>query len=295
MKHLLNISDLNVNDIVEIFKFSKDLQKSNQSSNIRGKNIGLIFEKNSTRTRMSFYTGINQMGANPLDIRFDELNLKRSESFEDTFKMFDLYLDGIIYRTDDHNKLVNAGKYFKKPLINGLSDLSHPCQILADIFTLQKYFKNNKKIIISWFGDMNNVLYSFFEISNLISNIEINVFTSNRVLDKCLPKFPKSKSVNFYNKLDKKIIEMSDCIMTDVYQSMNDKEDSNKENELITFQVNSDLMSMTKESCVFCHCLPAKIDSEVTREVIDGKKSIVLEQAYNRMVVQKGILNWIFT
>ena len=294
MKHLLNISDLNINDIEEIFKFSEDLHKSNQSSNIRGKNIGLIFEKNSTRTRLSFITGINQMGANPLDIRFGELNLKRSESFEDTFKMFNLYLDGILYRTDDHNKLIKASNFFKKPLINGLSNLSHPCQILADIFTLQKHFKNNKEIIISWFGDMNNVLYSFFEISNLISNIKINVFTSNRILDDCLPKFPKSESVSFHTKLDKKIIEMSDCIMTDVYQSMNDKKDNNKEKELINFQVNSELMSLTKENCVFCHCLPSKIDSEVTREVIDGKKSIVLEQAYNRMVVQKGILNWIF-
>tara|TARA_B100000575_G_C23112752_1_gene642932 strand:- start:1163 stop:2050 length:888 start_codon:yes stop_codon:yes gene_type:complete len=295
MKNLLNISDLNKTDIEEIFKFSKSLQKSSQSSNIKGKNIGLIFEKQSTRTRLSFHIAINQMGAKPLDIRFNELNLDRSESFEDTFKMFDLYLDGIIYRTDDHNKLINASKYFNKPLINGLSNLSHPCQILADIYTLQKYFKNNKNITISWFGDMNNVLYSFFEITNLFSNIKLNVFTSNHILDMCLPKFPKSNSVNFYNKLDKKIIEISDCIMTDVYQSMNDKEDNNKENELIIFQVNSDLMNMTKKDCVFCHCLPAKIGSEVTKLVINGKKSIVLEQAYNRMVVQKGILNWIFS
>jgi len=294
MKRLLNISDLNIIDIDKIFKFSNELQVPGTSSNITNKNIGLIFEKYSTRTRLSFHVGINQMGAKPIDIRFDELNIQRSESFEDTFKMFDLYLDAIIYRTDDHNKLIQASKYFNKPLINGLSDLSHPCQILADIFTLKKYFINNETITISWFGDMNNVLYSFFEISNLLTNIKINVFTSETIANKCLPYFPESKSVNIYNKIDKKIIGMSDCIMTDVYQSMNDKEDPSKENELIIFQVNKELMNMTKEDCVFCHCLPAKNESEVTKEVIDGKKSIILEQAYNRMVVQKGILKWIF-
>jgi ornithine carbamoyltransferase len=294
MKRLLNISDLNIIDIDKIFKFSNELQVPGTSSNITNKNIGLIFEKYSTRTRLSFHVGINQMGAKPIDIRFDELNIQRSESFEDTFKMFDLYLDAIIYRTNDHNKLIQASKYFNKPLINGLSDLSHPCQILADIFTLKKYFINNETITISWFGDMNNVLYSFFEISNLLTNIKINVFTSETIANKCLPYFPESKSVNIYNKIDKKIIGMSDCIMTDVYQSMNDKEDPSKENELIIFQVNKELMNMTKEDCVFCHCLPAKNESEVTKEVIDGKKSIILEQAYNRMVVQKGILKWIF-
>ena len=136
---------------------------------------------------------------------------------------------------------------------------------------------------------------AFFEISNLFTNIKINVFTSDTIANKCLPNFPKSKSVNFYNRLDKKIIGMSDCIMTDVYQSMNDKEDHNKEQELITFQVNRELMNMTKKDCVFCHCLLAKTESEVTKEVIDGKKSIILEKAYNRMIVQKGILNWMFS
>ena len=295
MKNLINISDLTKENIEEIFKYADELELSNNNSKLKNKNIGLIFEKFSTRTRLSFNSGINQMGGNPIDIRFSELNLQRSESFEDTFKMFDLYLDGLVYRTDNHKKLINAKKFFKKPIINGLSNLSHPCQILSDTYTLLKRFKNKEIITISWFGDMNNVLYSLFEIVNIIHNIQINVFTANNVIKECLPNFPKSHYVNFFEDLDESIIKSSDCIMTDVYQSMNDEEDLKKENNLIKFQVNSEIMNMTSDQCVFCHCLPAKVGSEVTKEVLEGKKSIVLDQAFNRMVVQKGILNWLFS
>ena len=132
MRHLLNISDLDINEINEILSFNKTNHINNYQDILKNKSIGLIFENYSTRTRISFKVAISQMGGNSIDINFNELNIKRSESFEDTFRTLSLYLDCIVYRTDNHKKLDLASKIFNKPLINALSDISHPCQILSD-------------------------------------------------------------------------------------------------------------------------------------------------------------------
>ncbi len=289
MKNFIDINQLSKSDFFSILKYSKDLS-SNFEPVLKNKNIGLIFEKNSTRTRLSFQVGIKQLSGNYIDIRLDDLNINRFESLEDTFKMMSLYLDCIIFRTTSHSKLGIAKKYFKKPIINALSDLSHPCQSISDIFTLEEHFGSANNLNIIWMGDINNVLISLIETIEFLDNTKIIIFTDKNIHKKQENNI-LSKNISIHYELDEKILLSADCIMTDVYNSMNDKND--KEKLLNKFQINKHIMNKTNKNTVFMHCLPAKIGSEVTKEVLDGKNSIVLQQAKNRMVTQRGILKWL--
>ncbi len=289
-KNLLNISDISKSDILEIIDFAEQLTL-NREKILENKNIGLIFEKNSTRTRLSFKSGINLLKGDYVDIRYEELNLNRFESYEDTFEIMSCYLDCLVFRTDDHKKLDLAKKYFNKPIINALSDHSHPCQAISDIYTLKDHFGKMDDLKIVWLGDMNNVLLSFVEICNKLSNFEIDIFTDQNIFNQKNKLFELNDKIRVHFEIDKEIIHSSDCIMTDVFNSMNDKND--KENSLKKFQVNQELMSLTKKNTIFMHCLPAKIGSEVTENIIRGKQSIVLKQAKNRMISQMGIMKWL--
>ena len=290
MKNLLNISDINQNDFEKILQFAEDLDSKTEQT-LTNKNIGLIFEKNSTRTRLSFQVGINQLNGNFIDVRFEELNLNRFESYEDTFEVMSCYLDYLVFRTTDHKKLELAYKFFKKPIINALSDLSHPCQAISDIYTLKENFGTIDNLNIVWMGDMNNVLFSLLEVVDFTKNTKIDVFTDRKIYSQNKDNFIENNQINFHFEINENIISKANCIMTDVFTSMNDKED--KEKILSKFQVNDKIMSMTDEKSVFMHCLPAKIGSEVTEDVTKGKKSIVLTQAKNRLIAQKGILKWL--
>ena len=290
MKKLLNISDLNKKDFLEIIDYAESLNNKNENL-LANKNIGLIFEKNSTRTRLSFQVGINQLNGNYVDVRFEELNLNRFESYEDTFEVMSCYLDYLVFRTTDHKKLELAYKFFKKPIINALSDVSHPCQAISDMYTLKERFGTLDNLNIIWMGDMNNVLFSLIEVIAFTKNTKVDVFTDEKIFLKSKDIFNLNDNINFHFEINESIISKGNCIMTDVFTSMNDKED--KENLLNKFRVNDQIMAMTNDKSVFMHCLPAKIGSEVTEDVIKGKKSIVLTQAKNRLVAQKGILKWL--
>lgn len=290
MKNFLNVKDLSKEDFFKIIEFSNNLYcLKNQL--LKDKNIGLIFEKNSTRTRLSFQAGINQLGGNYIDIKLDELNLNRFESYEDTFKMMNCYLDAIVFRTTDHKKLVLASKYFHKPIINALSDVSHPCQAISDFFTLKEHFHRLENLKICWMGDLNNVLVSLLESGQFFEGLKFNIFTDKNIYNDNKKYFENFSNANFFFNLDHKVINDSNCVMTDVYNSMNDKYD--KEAILKKFQVNEELMSYTNDNAVFMHCLPAKVNSEVTKNVLESSKSIVLKQAENRLHAQKGIMKWL--
>ena len=290
MKSLLNISDLSKKEFDNILNYAKAIDlKSDQS--LRDKNIGLIFEKNSTRTRLSFQVGIKQLEGNSIDIRLDELNLNRFESYEDTFEIMSCYLDCLIFRTTNHEKLDLALKYFKKPIINALSDKSHPCQAISDIYTLDEHFGTANNLNITWMGDINNVLMSLIETLDFLDNTKVNIFTNEILFKNYESKLLNNKNVNVFFDLKDDILNETDCIMTDVFNSMNDKED--KEPFLKKFQVNEEIMSKTKKNTIFMHCLPAKVGSEVSKDVIKGRQSIVIQQATNRMIAQRGILKWL--
>jgi ornithine carbamoyltransferase len=285
IKSFLNISDLSKNQLIEIINL-QDMEKV-----LSNKNIGLIFEKYSTRTRLSFAAGISSLGGNVIDIRFEELNISRDESFEDTFCAINCYLDGLIYRTNNHNKLIQACKFFKKPIINALSDISHPCQTLSDLLTLKEQF-GSWDINILWMGDMNNVCYSLVEAANLLDNLKLFICTPDLISNE---KNWKIKSnISIINNLKNIDLSSVNCVMTDVFLSMNDEDCNDKLSLLKPYCVTDDLMSKTSHNSIFMHCLPAKVGFEVSEEVFRGPKSIVWKQAYNRMVAQKKLLQFIY-
>jgi len=290
LKNLLNISDLSKDDFNSILSFASSI-KPNTENCLKNKNIGLIFEKNSTRTRLSFQVGINQLQGKYIDIKLEELNLQRVESFEDTFEIMSCYLDALVFRTTNHEKLKLASKYFKKPIINALSDISHPCQAISDIYTLKEHFQKEDGFKIVWCGDLNNVIFSLLETMKYLTSSKIDIFTDKKIYEKNYENFLNLDNISYHFEIDDKILSSADCIMTDVFNSMNDKDD--KEALLKRFMVDQELMNKTSGNAVFMHCLPAKIGSEVSNDVIKGSKSIVLKQAKNRMVAQRGIMKWL--
>ena len=285
MKNFLNISDLtsqNLRDIINI--------QTNNSNFLKNKSIGMIFEKYSTRTRLSFNLGISQLGGNAVDIKFEELNISRDESFEDTFKAMSCYLDGLVYRTSDHNKLIKASTYFNKPIINALSDISHPCQVLSDLYTLKERF-NSMEVNVLWMGDMNNVCFSLVEAANLIEELKLTICSPKEISDDIT--WPMNKNINIINDLSDIDLSTIQCVMTDVFISMNDQENESKVNLLKNYIVNDDLIAKTNKDSIFMHCLPAKVGYEVTKSVFESSKSIVWRQAYNRMIAQKKLIQFI--
>ena len=280
-----NISDFDKKTINQILLSDKG------ENTLFGKNIGMIFEKPSTRTRLSFSTAINNLSGNYIDIRLEDLNISRSESFEDTFKAMNCYLDGLIFRTTNHQKLIEAKKYFKKPILNALSDISHPCQALSDLLTLKEQF-GTYELNILWMGDMNNVCFSFVEVANLFQELKLTICSPLELSEKINWKI--GNNIGIVDNIEKINFENINCVMTDVFISMNDSESTTKLEVLKPYCVNSDLMSKTNEDCVFMHCLPAKMGYEVSEEVFRSKKSIVWRQAYNRMVAQQKLLNFIY-
>lgn len=284
IKNFLNISDLTLDQLKYL------IHSSTNEKSLNGKNIGLIFEKYSTRTRLSFNVGITQLQGNAIDIRLDELNISRDESFEDTFRAMSCYLDGLVFRTTSHQRLINAAKFFQKPVINALSDLSHPCQIVSDLYTLNEHFKS-LNLNILWIGDMNNVCFSLVEAVKLISSINLYICSSSKIINENC--WSTSNNIFITDNISSINLSEINCVMTDVFISMNDISDEKKVNDLKSFIVDKELMEKTHRNSVFMHCLPAKIGFEVSEDVIKGPKSIVWRQAYNRMVAQKKILQLI--
>ena len=284
-KNFLNISDLKDYELIDILNLN-----SNEFS-LNEKCIGLLFEKNSTRTRLSFEVGIIKLGGKPLNIRFEDLNFSYSESFEDTFRAMNCYLDGLVYRTSNHNNLDSASRFFEKPIINALSDISHPCQTISDLFTLKERF-GTLSFNILWMGDMNNVTYSLVEAANLIEEIRLTICAPELISSKI--DWKMNSNIEVISNLENFDLSLVNCVMTDVFISMNDKDSEEKISLLKPYCVNSELMAKTASDSIFMHCLPAKVGLEVSEEVFRSPKSIVWKQAYNRMVAQQKLLQFIY-
>ena len=285
MNNFLNISDLSSQNLRDILNI-----ETNNSNFLKDKSIGMIFEKYSTRTRLSFNVGISQLGGNSVDIKFEELNISREESFEDTFTAMNCYLDGLVYRTSDHNKLIRASQHFNKPIINALSDLSHPCQALSDLYTLKEKF-SSLDVNVLWVGDMNNVCFSLVEVANLIEEFKFTICSPKEISENL--KWKINSNINIVNKISDIDLSSIQCVMTDVFISMNDQDNQSKVNLLKNYIVNDDLISKTNKNSIFMHCLPAKVGFEVTKSVFESSKSIVWRQAHNRMIAQKKLLQFI--
>ena len=293
-KDFLTLDELSQNEIQQLIQLAIKLKKQLKSAKtkplLKNKTLAMIFQKPSTRTRVSFETAMFQLGGHALHLTSNELQLSRGESIEDTAKTLSRYVDVIMARVYDHKMLDLLAKNSSIPVINGLSNSFHPCQTLADLMTIQEKKKKLKNLKIAWIGDGNNVCNSLLHgCAKLGINISVATpkgFEPDRtVVAKC------KKNVDLEitnNPID--AVKNANVVMTDTFTSIHTSDKKRIKKFLPKFQVNSALMKNAKKDAIFLHCLPAKRGFEVTSSVIDGPQSVVWDEAENRLHTQKALL-----
>ena len=303
MNHFINLIDIPATNLRKIINDAKKRKIKRKNLNslvpdkdmpLKGKFLVQMFEKSSLRTRLSFYLAIRRLGGGALNLRKDELHFgEGGESIHDTAKIISNYGDVFMLRTDSDIKLKKFKKYLKIPIINGLSVSGHPTQILSDIFTIEEIKKKSiSKLQLCWIGDTNNVLNSLIEAS-LKFSFKLNIATpKNYPLNKNILKIinTKNSKIKFFND-PRKAIFQADVVFADKFISLNDRVNKRKKlKDFKNYQINKSLIKFAKKNFIFLHCLPASRGEEVTSEIIDGKNSIVWQQATNRYHLQKSIL-----
>lgn len=315
-KDLISVSDLTSADILNIFSAAnllKNKKVEKEYTLLRGKTLAMIFQKPSTRTRTSFEVGMQQLGGHPLFLSGQELQLKRGETMSDTAKTLSRYVDILLIRAYKHDDIIELAKYSTVPVINGLSDLEHPCQVLSDIYTIIEskiLLKQNKKIIDRKFWDepgLNGIKLTYIgDGNNMANSILLACALMGIKLTVCTPQGyePDSKIIEQSQKIAQntgstielsndplKAVANSDVLYTDVWVSMGaETEQDKRKRDLKPYQVNQGLVDKAKKDVIIMHCLPAHRGEEITGEVLDGPRSIVFDQAENRLYVQKAIM-----
>ncbi len=296
--HLISINDLNTAEIEELFELTQEIKNFPQSfeSALRGKMFGLIFEKPSTRTWVSFETGVFSMGGGVIYLGPEDMKLGVREEVKDVARVLSRYLAGVILRTFAHDTILEFEKYFAKPVINGLSDFEHPCQALADYFTLREKFPKKYKPVMTYVGDGNNVLNSLMLLAAKIGG-HLKYATPRKhepvaeIVNQTRNLAKKSGAVieGFHDPV--KAVKDADVLYTDVWVSMG--QEKMRKQKLAAFkgmQINEALMRHAKKKAYVMHCLPAHRGEEITDKVFESKNSIVFDQAENRLHIQKAIL-----
>jgi len=295
MKHFIDINNFKKKEIDEIISLAKKIKKNPKkySSSCKDKTLGLIFEKQSLRTRLSFNVGMQKLGGSVLELQSKDIGFdNKREKAEDVLKVLSQYIDCIMIRNNNHKQILNLSKENILPIINGLTEYSHPCQILGDFLTIQEYLKSIKNANIAWIGDYNNVLRSLIHLQN-IYNFKLNLIIPKEIFKNYKKEFQQYKNTNLNHFFDPiSGTKNSNCIMTDVWVSMGER-NKNKVKYFKNFTVNKKIMSNASRNAIFMHCLPAKREKEVTSDVLDGKNSVVLKQAKNRMYIQQAILIYV--
>jgi len=295
MKHFIDINSFKKKEIDEIISLAKKIKKNPKkySSSCKDKTLGLIFEKQSLRTRLSFNVGMQKLGGSVLELQSKDIGFdNKREKAEDVLNVLSQYIDCIMIRNNNHKQIVNLSKENILPIINGLTEYSHPCQILGDFLTLQEHLKSTKNANIAWIGDYNNVLRSLIHLQN-IYNFKLNLIIPKEIFKNYKKEFQQYKNKNLNHFFDPILgTKNSNCIMTDVWVSMGEN-NKNKKKYFKNYTVDKKIISNAKNNVIFMHCLPAKRGQEVTSEVLDGKNSVVLMQAKNRMYVQQAILIYV--
>ena len=293
-KNLLTLSELTPKEFLGLIndsiKLKKELKKGGNKPVLKNKTLTMIFQKPSTRTRVSFETGMYQLGGHAINLSSNDTQLSRGESVEDTAKTLSRYTDCIMARVYEHSLLEKLSEHASVPVINGLSDSFHPCQILADFMTIKEKKKSFKGLKIAWIGDGNNVCNSMI-YGAALSGVTMSIAT---------PKgFQPNKSVVSVSQNlthielttdPKKAAENADVIVTDTYSSIHNDDPKRIKKFLPKYQVNDKIMDLAKKNAIFMHCLPAKREQEVTSSVIDGPQSVVWDEAENRLHTQKALL-----
>ncbi|MDA0819940.1 MAG: ornithine carbamoyltransferase [Proteobacteria bacterium] len=269
--------------------------KPDEDEPLAGHVLGMVFEKNSTRTRVSFDIAMRQLGGSSLILDSASSQLGRGESIADTARVLSRMVDVIMMRTDDHAKVEEMAHYAHVPVINGLTDRSHPCQIVADLLTIIEHGKTLPGLELAWFGDGNNVLHSILEAAGLMKfNVRVATPAGYQ---------PENEFVDLAKAGGSKVMLTQDAalaatgadiIVTDTWVSMGQDHAHNKLDAMAPYQVNEALMAMAKDDANFLHCLPAHVDEEVSKAVFESDQSVVFDAAENRIHAQKSILRWCF-
>jgi len=293
-KNLLTLNELDKKEIEEILnnaiKLKKDLKAGIYKPLLKNKTLAMIFQKSSTRTRVSFETGMYQLGGHALHLSFEELQLARGETIEDTAKTLSRYVNIIMARVYSHDEVKILAKSATVPVINGLSDSFHPCQILADLMTIKEKKKKLTGLKLAWIGDGNNVCNSMI-YGCVKTGIDISIATPKGYEpDRNVVK--ESKKVGEIQLLNDPALAVTDAdiVVTDTFVSIHHQATNRTKDFLPKFQVNSSLMKKAKPDAIFLHCLPAKRGQEVTNSVIDGSQSAVWDEAENRLHAQKSLM-----
>ncbi len=293
IKNFINFDDLSINDLQGIIDRAISLKEEHKSGQIndslQNKTLAMIFDKSSTRTRVSFEAGMTQLGGQSLFLSDKDIQLGRGEPITDSAIVISSMVDAVMLRLSSHEDIIEFSKHSSKPVINALSDESHPCQILADLMTYQEIKGSIKNKKIAWVGDGCNVCQTYMQAAGIF-DFDLSIATPNGYEPSELFIGKYKKNINFY--IDPLIAcKDADIIVTDVWTSMG-QESEKKQRELAFtgFQVNQNMMNQAKKDAIFMHCLPAYREKEVSSEVIDGNQSVVWSEAENRLHVQKSLL-----
>jgi len=293
-KDLLTGDEISSKEFLELIDFSIKLKEENKTVKgkqlLENKTLAMLFEKPSTRTRVSFETGMKQLGGHTIILSLNEMQHSRGESVEDTAKTLSGYVDGIMARVYEHSFIEDLAKHATVPVINGLSNSYHPCQTLADFMTIKEYKKKFKDLKIAWIGDGNNVCNSLiFGCGKTQTDIVIATPKGFEPNPEVVKKASENTTIDLTTDPESAVKD-ADIVMTDTFTSIHTSDPKRTEKFLPSFQVNEYLMEKAKNDAIFMHCLPAKRDQEVTTEVIDGPQSVVWDEAENRLHTQKALL-----
>jgi ornithine carbamoyltransferase len=260
---------------------------------LAGKMLAMIFEKPSTRTRVSFEVAMHQLGGTAISLSAADMQLGRGETIADTARVLSRYVDAVMIRTFGHDKLHELARHATVPVINGLTDLSHPCQVMADLMTLEEQRGDLSRLAVAWSGDFNNVTNSWVEAAARFGfELRIASPAALQPTPEVIAWAKREQARVIVTEDPAEAVRGADCVVTDTWTSMNVEDPGNRHNLLRPYQVNEALMAKAKPDALFMHCLPAHRGEEVTDEVIDGPRSVVFDEAENRLHIQKGILAW---
>ena len=295
MKHLLKMMDLSTEEIIEILNLADqlkyELKHGIPHDHLKGKTLGMIFRKASTRTRVSFETGMYQLGGNPLYLSASDMQIGRGEPIQDTARVLSRYIDGIMIRTFDQAEVENLAEYGNIPIINGLTDLSHPCQVLADLMTIRGYEGKLDGLKMCYIGDGNNMANSLI-VGGLKTGMSVSVACPENY-------HPAATTLAFAKKYDCfeltddpiKAAKDADVIFTDVWASMGQEGEAEiRKKAFKGFQINDEVMAVAKPDAMVQHCLPAHREEEITAKVFEEHANEIFDEAENRLHAQKAVM-----
>ncbi|MCA3554001.1 MAG: ornithine carbamoyltransferase [Aestuariivirga sp.] len=299
-KHFLDIADLDasaLNGIIAAARAMKDARKGRPRGQretdepLRGRMLALIFERPSTRTRVSFEVGMRQLGGETLVLSSNDMQLGRGETIADTARVLSRYVDAIMIRAARHSHLTELAAAAAVPVINGLTNLTHPCQVMADVMTLEEHLGPLRNLTVSWVGDGNNVAASWIQaVGRMGGRLRIGAPEELAPVPEVMAWARAQGADVSLMTSPEEAVEGADCVITDAWVSMHDTDGETRHNLLKPYQVNGALMGLAKPNAKFMHCLPAHRGEEVTDEVMDSRNSLIWDEAENRLHVQKSIL-----